>query len=225
MQDYTPPTFLGDAYHCPLCNVYAHQIWFANFQGTQKGIVSFNKKPYQKTHQKIDDLTMSVCECCSGQTLWFNESVIIPHSSIAPLASPDLPADIAEDFNEARAVLAISSRASAALLRLVVQKLCKHLGQAGKNINDDIKKLVESGLSLGIQQSLEIVRVVGNNAVHPGAMDVRDKPEIAFALFKVINFIVSEMITKPNEIKAIYDGLPTGAKEEIEKRDKNAGKC
>jgi hypothetical protein len=42
----------------------------------------------------------------------------------------------------------------------------------------DIGELVKAGLPLEIQQSLDIVRVVGNNQVHPGILDVRDDPEM-----------------------------------------------
>ena len=52
-----------------------------------------------------------------------------------------------------------------------LQKLCKVLGQSGNNINEDIKALVESGLDPRVQKALDAVRVVGNNAVHPGQMD------------------------------------------------------
>lgn len=92
-------------------------------------------------------------------------------------------------------------------------------GQAGKNINADIAELVKQGLPPLIQQSLDICRVVGNNAVHPGEIDLDDSPEIAHSLFKLINLIVHDRITRPNEVKALYEALPSGALEAIEKRD------
>ncbi len=146
---------------------------------------------------------------------WFSPPLLLP-----PLPSPDLPEDIAKDFNEARAVLAASPRASAALLRLAVQNLCKHLGQPGKNPNDDIGALVKVGLPLRIQQALDVVRIVGNNAVHPGKINLNDKPETALALFKLVNLIVDAMITQPEEVQALFDELPEGAKQQIDKRDK-----
>ncbi len=96
------------------------------------------------------------------------------------------------------------------------------LGQPGKNINDDIKSLVSQGLPLRVQQALDVCRVVGNNAVHPGEMDLNDTPEIAQSLFRLLNIIVEEMITKPKEIDGIYNALPNSAREAITKRDAKA---
>lgn len=57
-------------------------------------------------------------------------NIIYPVTNIAeiPIPSPDMPANVAEDYNEARAIFGYSPRSAAALLRLALQKLCKHLG-------------------------------------------------------------------------------------------------
>jgi hypothetical protein len=130
-----------------------------------------------------------------------------------------MPEDVAADFNEAREVLGASPRSSAALLRLAIQKLCAHLGGEGKSINDYIADFVEKGLSVEVQQALDIVRVVGNNAVHPGEIDIRDDPQTAMSLFDIINFVVERMISQPKAIAKMFGGLPIGAREAIRKRD------
>jgi hypothetical protein len=38
-----------------------------------------------------------------------------------------------------------------------------------------------------VQQSLDIVRVIGNDAVHPGQIDLTDDIETATKLFVLIN--------------------------------------
>ena len=124
------------------------------------------------------------------------------------------------DFEEARSILAKSPRASAALLRLCVQKLCIELGESGRNINDDIASLVSKGLPIEVQQALDIVRVVGNEQVHPGELDVRDDPALAVELFDLINFIIEDRIRRPKEIKKLYEKLPQSKRDAIEKRDK-----
>lgn len=135
------------------------------------------------------------------------------------MPNSDLPDDIRQDFEEARSIINRSPRGAAALLRLCVQKLCAHLGESGKNINQDIAGLVKKGLNPRIQKSLDIVRVIGNEAVHPGELDLRDDPDTAAQLAKLVNIIADVMITQPKHIDTLYDSLPAEKKEQIEKRD------
>jgi hypothetical protein len=67
--------------------------------------------------------------------------------------------------------------------------------------------------------ALDSVRVIGNEAVHPGQIDLRDTPEIAMSLFGLVNFIVEKMITEPKEIDAFYGALPATKLDQIAKRD------
>ena len=46
--------------------------------------------------------------------------------------------------------------------------------QKGENLNADVAKLVKKGLPVDVQQALDAVRVIGNEALHPGQMDLRD---------------------------------------------------
>lgn len=126
---------------------------------------------------------VAICSHCKRISHWLVETksengnaltgkMIHPSIKVAPMAHPDMPPEIAVDYDEARNIAQDSPRGSAALLRLCVQKLCKHLGEPGKNINDDIGSLVKKGLPVEIQQALDIVRVIGNNAVHPGELRI-----------------------------------------------------
>jgi Domain of unknown function (DUF4145) len=144
---------------------------------------------------------------------------VFPSASGAPLANPDLPSDVAADFNEARDIVNRSPRSAAALLRLAVQKLCVELGEKGKSINDDIGALVKKGLPVRIQQALDTVRVVGNNAVHPGQMDLKDDVATATSLFHLVNIIAETMITQPKEIDSLFQQLPEAQRDAIKKRD------
>lgn len=131
----------------------------------------------------------------------------------------DLPEDCRTEYEEARDIVGRSPRGAAALLRLCLQKLMVHFKAPGKNINDDIKFLVTKGVSIEVQRALDICRVAGNNAAHPGELNIEDTPEIAHMMFKMINFLVAELITRPNEIEAMFDQLPQGARDAIKKRD------
>jgi hypothetical protein len=132
-----------------------------------------------------------------------------------------LPDDVRSDYEEAQEVADRSPRGAVALLRLAIQKLCKHLGEKGKRIDDDIGSLVAKGLPAKIQQALDVVRVVGNNAVHPGELYIDDNPEIVTSLFRLVNMIAERMISEPAEIQSLYNSLPAGALGGIAKRDKN----
>ena len=93
------------------------------------------------------------------------------------------------------------------------------LGGSGKNLNDDIARLVKDGLLVDIQRALDVVRVTGNNAVHPGHIDT-DDVDVCEALFSLVNVIVENRISSPKKIKSLYDSLPTKSKAQIAKRDK-----
>jgi len=205
-QPYKPPKFQEKSFNCPFCNAYSSQIW------NQAGCSS-----YGQSH--VGDLYVCQCYHCGKHSIWLAGNMLYPDRSSAPLPNPDLPEDICRDFEEARSIVNQSPRGAAALFRLCIQKLCAHLGESGKNINQDIASLVQKGLNPRIQKSLDIVRVVGNDAVHPGEIDLRDDPDTAVQLAQLTNFIADAMITQPKQIDTLYDSLPQGKKEQIEKRD------
>jgi len=205
-QTYYSPSFAGKAYTCPHCGVYCTQV-HKQLHFLQGG--SFLTTPMFRT----------VCEHCERPSYWYEKNLIIPTFAPVPLPHPDMPEDVVPEYNEARDLVARSPRAAAALMRLALQKLMPHLGQKGKNINDDIGGLVAAGLPVGIQQALDICRVVGNSAVHPGELDIRDSPDIAQTLFGLMNGIIEDRIARPKAIEALWSQLPPGAREAIEKRD------
>lgn len=64
------------------------------------------------------------------------------------------------------------------------------------------------------------MRVIGNNAVHPGSMDLRDDRATAESLFRLLNLIAEKMISDPKHVDEVYAMLPSGARAAIEARDK-----
>ncbi|MNT00029.1 hypothetical protein D3C72_1344460 [compost metagenome] len=220
---HSSPVFRSEAFTCPYCGAYAQQKWMVTMLPSddgQKGPIGVNG--HRSTSFIYGGVAYSECVICKKRALWHEEAMLVPPVSNAPPPHEDLPEHLLPDYEEARAILARSPRGAAALLRLVVQKLCVHLGEKGKNINEDIGNLVKSGLSPKIQKALDVVRVVGNNAVHPGQLDLNDTPEFAVQLFKLINVTVEEMITLPNSIDELYGELPQSQREQIEKRDEGA---
>lgn len=220
MKEYTEPQYKEDAFNCPYCEVYAHQEWRDTLKASNEHSPQFVK------NHIVDQLTIpkwstSTCNHCGKTSFWLNDKLIYPNSSIAPLPNEDLPEDIKGDYLEARKIVNNSPRGACALLRLVLQKLMPYLGEKGKKLSDDIGNLVSKGISKDIQKALDSVRVIGNDAVHPGELDLKDDVSTAIILFKLINYIVETQISSKKEIDAIYAVLPDNKIEGIENRDKS----
>jgi hypothetical protein len=204
-EKYFPPKYNEQQFHCIHCGVFARQEWFDT--------------AYLDGHWLYTDVRVAVCQHCNRLSFWYEEKLAIPVEAPVEPPHPDLPKSCEQDYIEARNVFVNSPRSAAALLRLCIQKLMPVLGEKGENINDDIKSLVSKGLPVLIQKALDICRVVGNNAVHPGEIDINDTPEIAQKLFSMINFIIENQITLPREIEKLYGQLPENSLKAIDKRD------
>ncbi len=199
---YYPPKFNEKNFHCPRCHVYAVQNW------------------HEWYCSQVDQVNRAICQHCGCLSLWYNGKMIFPDQSGVEPAHPEMPEAIKADYEEAASIVNRSPRGAAALLRLAIQKLCVELGEKGKKIDDDIKELVKKGLPVEVQQALDIVRVIGNESVHPGEMNLKDDVETATHLFSLINFIVENRISQPKKLAALYSSLPESKLKGIEKRDK-----
>ena len=153
--------------------------------------------------------------------MWVADRLIYPQQKYSVTPAADVPDEIRTDFLEAASIVDASARGAAALLRLCIQKIAVRLGGKGNNLNEDIGKLVELRLIPGSsQQAHDVVRVVGNNAVHPGVIDLKDNKVIASSLFGLVNVIVETTIAGPKHVKNIYESIvPESARKAIEKRD------
>lgn len=171
------------------------------------------------TYNNVYNINSSKCYECGKLTIWVHDKIVYPSQTSTILPNADLPEDIRRDYEEAGSILDLSPRGAAALLRLCIQKLCKHLGQPGENLNSDIGALVAAGLNPSIQKALDAVRVIGNNAVHPGAMDLMDDRATAESLFRLLNLIAEKMISEQKHVDEVYALLPPGARAAIEARD------
>lgn len=209
--NYVAPTFESRSFTCPLCGVYAQFSWRGTFERFSGSFRDTN-------------VHLSTCQHCLKTLVWMetdSEAKMLWPSSVSNAALPhaDMPEDVQPIYEEARSICNDSPRGAAALLRLAIQKLCKHLGETGENINADIGALVQKGLPKRVQQALDVVRVTGNNAVHPGEMQLEDSPEIVQSLFGLINLIVENRIAEPKRIEDLFQSLPEGSRAAIGRRD------
>lgn len=194
------------SFTCPHCGVLAKQDWTSD--NWHLNGLHDTKYPIWTGH----------CQHCNNHTLWINGKMYFPDTGNSPFPNSEMPVSVKDLYLEASSISSKSPRGAAALLRLGLQILCKELGEKGKNINTDIKELVKKGLPEIVQKSLDIVRVTGNDAVHPGQIDT-DDASIVNRLFELTNVIVEYMIALPNKVSGIYDTLPKEKKEGINKRD------
>ena len=236
---YTPPDLGKDGFNCPYCNAFAHQAWWSVYVVPGSFLEKYHKEgglpPFDPDRQMhitpgrgnspgasigVRNMFVSSCVRCASAAIWFCDKMIYPISNSISMPNDDLPNHIKKHYNEARDIFNLSIRGAMALLRLSLQELCIVLGGHGKNIDADIKMLVrDKKLPIAIQQSLDVIRVTGNHAVHPGDIDFDSNKENAKTLFELINIIVDVMITQPKKIDKIYNDLPEKDRENIARRD------
>ena len=217
---YTPPTYHKSSFHCPHCKAYAHQRWSIVADYDEVKALNMPVWEYFKKHG-IASLQLSLCNHCNYCSIWLNCKMIYPDFSTAPIPLEEMPVSVKEIYNEARSIVDRSPRGACALLRLSIQQRVKELGEDETSLNDAIEKLVQKGLPQKIQQALDAVRVIGNNAVHPGKINVNDNPKIAISLFALVNFICEKKIKEEQEVETIFKGLPQRQQDSIKRRDRN----
>ena len=207
-----PDRNLG-SFTCPHCQTLSLMSFSSQYFPDEVNLSS------NKITENQNILHIARCYNCRKKIVWIDNEYIYPNI-VAEEVNPDLPESVKQLYNEAGLIYNQSPRAACALLRLAIDRLCNELGETDRDINKNIGALVEKGLPKKVQQALDVVRVVGNKAVHPGviAFDV-DDANTAKSLMRLINMIGQSMITDPKEIEDMYNQLPESAKESIERRD------
>ncbi len=210
---YIPPEYRSKGFTCPICGTYSEQEWIY--------------PSYSRRTTSIPGLSISFCRYCNdtgraenAYSVWVNEKLVYPISSPTPLPSEDMPEEVKEIYDEARNITVLSPSAAAALLRLALQKLVVKLECKGENLNEDIGKLIKGKkLPENIGKALDSLRIIGNYAVHPGEIELKDDIETASKLFGFLNLIVDYTITHPKELDEFFEKIPEEKKEAIKKRN------
>ncbi|HEX7326234.1 MAG TPA: DUF4145 domain-containing protein [Rhodanobacteraceae bacterium] len=241
------PAYDHQQFRCPHCGVLAQQTWFrranassaageilaTTFYKFRSHVQSYEQNAAAKFMNEAQDsllvnmgqfvpsdVSIATCGSCGKSTLWVGTALVYPRIPPIPPVNEDVCDEAKELYREAARILLDSPRGASALLRLALQLLLVQLGKSGNNINSDIRELVADGLSAKVQKAADLLRVVGNNAVHPGQIDLQDGSDVASKLFHLLNFIADEMITKPKELDALYvTVVPDSARTSIEQQD------
>jgi len=169
------------------------------------------------------DWYSSRCAACAGESIWQQDEFFYrmrwPGGQIGPVAHGRTPDDVRALYDEARDIGARSPRAAAALLRLALEMLTGILAPGEPDINRAIAGLVRNGLPKQIQQAMDALRVIGNEAVHPSEIRLQDQPETVNGLFMLLNAVVDNQIAQTAAIAEIYDSLPDDKRAWIDTRD------
>jgi hypothetical protein len=208
----TVPAFRREAFECTFCAVFASHSW-TNLV-TLDALARAVKSP----------IWYAICSDCKLPTYWMEGAgdlparMLWPARAAGPPPHEGMPDDVRGEYEEARGIVLRSPRGAAALLRLALQRLMSHGGQAGEELVDGHAMLVEKHLDPRIEQALKSLRVIGNDAVPPGELSPKDDRETAEGLFTVLNFLVEEVIEVPRRLDAMYALLSEGARGDREGR-------
>ncbi len=197
------PALGKDSFDCPFCDVRSNQVWF---------YAGLGHKFYDEAisiHSSCDGLSFSVCQnrSCGKQALWCREKLVYPKVLLAPFPHQEMPEEVGVLYEEARNIANDSPRAAAALLRTAMEELLNNDEFEGKNLNEKIKKLLLPEEMKGL---FHTVRLVGNNALHRGTIDLTqelDSTSIVNGLFELLNYITEVVIAGPRRMMGISSGI------------------
>lgn len=157
------------AYECPNCQRYNLFLVNADYEISNRnsGVETRNnwRTPESNSQPKLERYYVWSWEDYKAR----NSVPIRPKGTNRPPCPPEVPSDIAEDYNEACSVLFDSAKASAALSRRCLQNLLrdpnagnvKH-GVLASEIDEVLPKLPSY-----LAQMIDAIRNVGNIAAHP----------------------------------------------------------
>jgi hypothetical protein len=238
------PSLDRPSFHCPHCGALAQQNWVAlGYQADDNdggppywASLAYFMVPAQDepgdpfgpelATDRRDRWRGAQCHGCQEWSIWLDGGTVYPQRSVGTPAHPDMPGPVRQLYEEAAAVAVVSRRAGAALARAAIERLIKDLDQgaaANAKLNQRIERL-RTRVSTPLGQMLDVVRVVGNGALHVDeepaelvviALDDTTGPQLLELLLQVANDLVDELITRPRTANSYWDKLPVGIKATI----------
>lgn len=220
------PSSNKDNFICPFCGAYSIQ------HRTHQTLLELTAKDYYYS------FVFRKCNACERvsifrlknkkdtlpnppETCFEEEELVYPKILNVVEPNPDMPEDVKNFFNEARSVSDNSTRAATALLRIATEKLVKDLlalkgtEYANTKMHDAIERLYkEKNLNLSIYKALMSLKLFGNEASHPNEDLSRfeeyfsNDKDLMNELFKLLNLIVDDLISKPKQIEELFNSAP-----------------
>lgn len=220
-----PPTAHAASFSCPHCGALAQQGWWASGWNVESSFQSVMP----------ESVLASVCSACNNTVFWRMEAfggqgyTFEAWGQMWPLRLQETeplpieaPAAVRVLWDEARAVAPHSSRSAAALLRLALQTLLVELEPDESNLNAAIGKALRGGVPETVQQSMDILRIGGNGALHPGELRLDDDPATLDVLFGLLSYVVQETVVRRAAIAELYNRIPEEKRAQIDARNARA---
>lgn len=193
--------------------------WILEAKNRRLRILDGSAGENQAYGYEVEALRLSRCMECHEITIWLDQKMVWPDQQIDHRAHEMMPPTAREEFDEAAKVFRDSPRAGCALLRTCLEKICADRGHIKGTLFARAGSLVSEMSSLHGRQAVDIVRVFGNESIHPGKMEANDIAENAERMFDAINLIVEEVYDRPARFSQLFEKLSPSQRREIERRD------
>jgi hypothetical protein len=169
------------AMRCPHCTTNFHEDWYDAYFVRTNGkpfIVSFRGMKvfwhYRTTVcSKCKDVVIQIAPInTSGSSQPMDWRMVYPVGASRGSTSPEVPAEIRNDYIEACNVLPISAKASAALSRRCLQNILHASGYDTGNLAKEIDLLLDEpdprkAIPLRLRATIDVIRHCGNFGAHP----------------------------------------------------------
>jgi hypothetical protein len=202
---------------CPHCTVSIHESW--------------NAHPVYAGDATLWRVRIMTCPECRKDILAFGRAdrdavslhepanfvQIFPRGSNRGPVPPDVPADIAADYNEAALVLPLSAKASAALSRRCLQSILNNAGYTQKDLSKQIDAVLAEAdttkaLPSGTHSIVDAIRNFGNFSAHritdqTSLQVIEVEPHEAEWCLDILDALFDHYYTRPAEAKRRKDLL------------------
>lgn len=161
-------------------------------------------------------LSIAVCQRCEDFSIWVEHkdkaTMVYPDTRMEPL-SKHVNEEIRELYCEAARIYTRSRRASTALLRLVVEKLCKHILEIPEDLPNPPKlyKMIDMiseqyKIRPEVVNAMKNTRSLGNAAAHGGLIDLDDTDD-PLDIFWLVRYIVQHCVVDDIEAKQMNQSI------------------
>ena len=206
------PELLKPNFQCFHCKITTQNQWRALESKDILGITHYTAL------EELENFKISICYNCRGIAMWHNDKTIFPNISHQPPAHAEMPEEIKLIYQEAATISRLSPRASCALMRHALEELVKNIGYKD-HLFDSIGQMYKEGLiDDTIKDSLDIVRLTGNDSLHSNQIDMNDQTNVDY-MFILINEIVETLIALPKRRKDMLEKFGQNRLDSIKNRD------